>query len=134
MIPKPIVAQHNGSDREIDMRFKSIGNEQAQALGKYISVSSVEKVNLVGNRLLTTGAKAIIKGINKTLKELNLSDNLLNPRKLKKAKEHYTNRQMPSDLTGFESRYLNNKAGFQTPFNRQENQAKSAFNKQKIKE
>jgi len=74
------------------MRFKSIGNEQAFALGKYISVSKVEKVNLVGNRLLTTGALAIISGINRTLKELNLSDNLLNPRKLKKAKENYTNR------------------------------------------
>ena len=92
MIPKPIVAQHKGSDREIDMRFKSIGNEQALALGKYISVSAVEKVNLVGNRLLTSGALAIMKGINKTLKELNLSDNLLNPRHMKKTKEQYMHR------------------------------------------
>ena len=29
MIPKPIVAQHKGSSKAIDLRFKSIGNEQA---------------------------------------------------------------------------------------------------------
>ena len=56
------------------MRFKSIGNEQALALGKYMGVSNVEKVNLTGNRLLASGAFAIIKGINQTLRELNLSD------------------------------------------------------------
>jgi len=33
MIPKPIVAAHKGSNKEIDLRLKSIGNEQALALG-----------------------------------------------------------------------------------------------------
>ena len=46
-----------------------------------MKVSNLEKVNLVGNGLLPSGAMAILGGISNTLKELNLSDNPLNLRK-----------------------------------------------------
>jgi len=42
---------------------------------------------LIGNGLLTSGAQAILSGINTNLKELNMSDNPLNGRKAKMTKE-----------------------------------------------
>ena len=58
----------------------------------------MERVNLAGNRLLPSGAMAIINNINKDLKELNLSDNCLNSRNTKKIKEKFMIRKMPKDL------------------------------------
>ena len=64
-----------------------------------MKISDVAKVNLIGNRLLTTGAMAIISNINMNLKELNMSENLLNPRNLKKQKEIFINRKPPKDIS-----------------------------------
>jgi hypothetical protein len=56
-------------------------------------------VNLAGNRLLPTGAEAIISSITREVRELNLSDNFLNSRNTKKHKEKVLVRRMPADLT-----------------------------------
>ena len=64
MIPKNITASHKGRNNELDLHFKPIGNEQALALSQYIKVSNLEKVNLVGNKLLATGTSAILSSIN----------------------------------------------------------------------
>lgn len=78
MIPIPYgIAQHRGDSKEIDLCHKSIGNEQAMALGQSLHCSTVERVTLVGNRLTQTGAMSVIQSINKNLRELNLSDNVL---------------------------------------------------------
>jgi len=65
----------------------------------------------------TSGALSIISNINKDLVELNLSDNLLNSRNLKKIKEH--TRKTPKDLTSFGSffstRNYNKKDKVMTP-------------------
>ena len=58
----------------------------------------MERVNLAGNRLLPSGAMAVISNINRDLKELNLSDNHLNSRNTKKDKEKLIVRKMPKDL------------------------------------
>jgi len=82
-----------------------------------MKVSNLEKVNLVGNRLLITGALAILGSINSSLKELNMSENPLNARKGNKAKEASIARKTPTDLMKFESMYTN-KDFIKTPVSR----------------
>jgi len=58
---------------------------------------------------------AIISNINMELKELNMSENLLNSRNLNKQKEVFICRKVPKDLSEFNSLHSNENNFLKTP-------------------
>ena len=61
VVPTPLgVVSHKGINNELNLTNMSVGNWQAEALGKALEFTKAKKINLQNNRLDTHGALSIL--------------------------------------------------------------------------
>jgi len=78
VVPSPMgIVSHKGENNQLRMTNYSMGNAVSKAVGKAIFYSKAEKLSMQNNRLSPMGALNIIKNINPTMKEIDLSGNTL---------------------------------------------------------
>ena len=99
------LANHKGRNGEINLYNASIGNMQAKAIGNAIKHSKAEKLYLQNNRLTNKGALSILENLNQNIKELNLSDNILEDNENKQAETMHKIKQTIEYDAKIQNRY-----------------------------
>jgi hypothetical protein len=64
---------YKGTEDEIDLKSFRMGNDYASAFAQGLHLSKAKKVNLADNNLNDIGSYNIVQGINRNLKEMDLS-------------------------------------------------------------